>query len=193
MKHAKRVIIIAVIVIVLANIFITYVPYNSMVEMRNKVRQQKAQVENVLQARSEKIPDLVASVKSYVKHEEAVFIAVSEARSGLESAINSGDMEKMANANEQLTSTLIDLKAVVEAYPELQSSQLYLSLNDEISGSVNRIAQERRTYNKIVMEYNNFIEVFPNLICAKIFGFSSEKYFEASDDAHKTNVVDFGG
>lgn len=181
-----------IVVIILAIGLGLIVPYNSMVQLRNKVYEQKAQIENVLQARAEKIPDLVASVKSYTKHEEEVFTKVAEARSCLQSAIDSGDMEKMAAANEELTTALKSLNVVVEAYPELKSSELYRGLNDEISGSVNRISQERRTYNKVVTEYNNKLQTFPTVMYAGMLGFTPEKYFEASDEAHKTNVVDFG-
>lgn len=191
-NYSTEKIILIVVVIILAFAIGMIAPYNSMVQLRNEVREQKAQVENVLQARVEKIPDLVASVKSYTKHEEEVFTKVTEARSGLKSAIESGDMEKMANANEELSTALNNLNVVVEAYPELKSSQLYLSLNDEIAGSVNRIAQERRLYNKIVTEYNNKIETFPTVMYAKMLGFTSEKFFEATEEAHQTNVVDFG-
>jgi LemA protein len=188
-REAKLIIIVLIVAAILIGMI---TPYNTMVKMRNSVREQRAQVENVLQARIEKIPDLVASVKSYVKHEEDVFTAVAEARSGLQSAIESGDIEKMANANEKLSSALSSLNVVVEAYPELQSSQLYVGLNDEISGSVNRISQERRTYNQVVTEYNNRIETFPYVMYARLLGFTSEKYFEASEDAYANNVIDFG-
>ena len=191
MKSTERTLIIVLIVVAIV-LFALYVPYNSMVTLRNGVREQKAQVENVLQARLEKIPDLVAAVKNYDKHEEEVFIRVTEARAGLQSAIDSGDMERMASANETLSQALNELNVVVEAYPELSSSTLYIGLNDEISGSVNRIAQERRIYNQKVTEYNNKLETFPNLIYAKLFGFTPEKYFQASEEAHTTNVVDFG-
>lgn len=185
----KKILIIAVIILAIGLGLI--VPYNSMVGLRNNVREQEAQVENVLQARIEKIPDLVASVKSYAEHEETVFTAVAEARSSLQSAIESGDVEKMANANEELTTALQSLSVVVEAYPELKSSDLYLGLMDEIAGSVNRIAQERRLYNKVVTEYNNKLETFPTVMYAKMLGFTPEKYFEATPGAHTTNVVDF--
>jgi len=190
--ESKQVRLLIIVVIILAIGLIIIAPYNSMVQLRNKVYEQKAQIENVLQARAEKIPDLVASVKNYTKHEEEVFIKVAEARSGLQEAIKSGDMEKMANANDQLSSALSSLNVVVEAYPELKSSELYRGLMDEISGSVNRISQERRTYNKVVTEYNNKLQTFPTVMYAGMLGFTPEKYFEASEEAHQTNVVDFG-
>ena len=190
--ESKQVRLLIIVVIILAIGLGVIAPYNNLVQLRNKVYEQKAQIENVLQARAEKIPDLVASVKSYAKHEEDVFIKVAEARSGLQSAINSGDMEKMAAANEELTTALKSLNVVVEAYPELKSSELYRGLNDEISGSVNRISQERRTYNQVVTEYNNRLQTFPTVMYGGMLGFTPEKYFEASDEAHQTNVVDFG-
>ena len=190
--ESREIKIIIGVVLILAIIASIVGPYNSMVQLRNKVYEQKAQIENVLQARIEKIPDLVASVKDYTKHEEDVFVAVTEARAGLKSAIDSGDMEQMANANDELSTALHNLNVVIEAYPELKSSQLYMSLNDEISGSVNRIAQERRQYNKVVTEYNNKLQTYPNVLFAEMLGFTPEKYFEASEEAHQTNVVDFG-
>ena len=181
-----------IIVLIVAALLIGMVtPYNTMVKMRNNVREHRAQVENVLQARIDKIPNLVASVKSYVKHEEEVFTAVAEARSGLESAIKSGDSEQMANENERLSIALSSLDVVVEAYPELKSDQLYIGLNDEIAGSASRISQERRMYNQAVTEYNNRIETFPYVMFARFLGFTPEKYFEASQDAHVNNVVNF--
>ena len=105
-------------IVVLAIVALLPGPYNNMIKLRNGVREQQAQVENVLQARLEKIPDLVAAVKNYDKHEETVYASVANARSGLQAAIDSGDMEKMAAANEAVTQALYDLKAVVEAYPE---------------------------------------------------------------------------
>ena len=187
-RETKLIIIVAIVAAFLIGMV---TPYNTMVKMRNNVREHRAQVENVLQARIDKIPNLVASVKSYVKHEEEVFTAVAEARSGLESAIKSGDSEQMANENERLSIALSSLDVVVEAYPELKSDQLYIGLNDEIAGSASRISQERRIYNQAVTEYNNRIETFPYVMFAGFLGFTPEKYFEASQDAHVNNVVNF--
>ena len=190
----KKVAIVLAVLIILIFTSIGWlnVSYNSMIKLRNKVHEQKAQIENVLQGRIEKIPDLVASVERYVKHEEKVFIEVAEARSSLIDAINNGNAGEMAVANEKLETGLNTLVAIIaENYPELHSSQLFISLNDEISESVNRISQERRIFNKIVMEYNNKIETFPGMLYAKIWGFEKESFFEATEEARKTNVVNF--
>ncbi len=121
-----------------------------------------------------------------------MFTAIANARAGLESAIKSGDVSEMENANARLTTALDQLDVVVEAYPELKSDKLYLALMDEIAGSVNRIAQERRQYNQVVTEYNNKLQTFPGVTYASILGFQPEKYFEASEEAHQSNIVDFG-
>ena len=152
---------------------------------------QQAQIENVLQARQEKIPDLVKVVKNYDLHEEKILIEVTEARSGLEKALQSGDMSAISQADSRVDTALYNLQAVVENYPELKSSENYTKLIDEISGSVNRIAQERREYNKRVMEYNTLVEKIPTNFIALIYGFKTMPYYTASDEAHRTNVVDF--
>ena len=180
------------VVVVLVLVAAMYGPYNSMVTLRNQVKEQSAQIENVLQGRLEKIPDMVASAKALMKHEETVFTAVAEARSSLQSAIDSGDIGKMAEANEEFDLAITNFTAVVEAYPELSSNQLFVGLQDEIAGSVNRIQQERRTYNQLVRKYNTKLETFPTMLYAKLFGFEPAEYFQATDEAHKTNVVDFG-
>ena len=185
-----KIITVAVIIAVIIASFV--IPYNSLVQLRNEVYGQKAQIENVYQGRLDKIPDLVKTVKDYAKHEENVFIAIANARAGLETAIKSGDMTEMEIANEKLSTALDGLDVVVEAYPELKSDKLYLGLMDEIAGSVNRIDQERREYNKKVTKYNNEIQQFPTVLYAKILGFEPEAYFEASAEAHSTSVVDFG-
>ena len=190
--ESRQVRLLIIVVIILAIGLIIIAPYNSMIQLRNSVYEQKAQIENVLQARVEKIPDLVATVKEYTKHEEEVFTQVAKARAGLAEAIQTGDIEKMETANGELSTALKQLDVVVEAYPELKASELYRGLMDEISGSVNRISQERRTYNKVVTEYNNKLQTFPTVMYAGMLGFTPEKYFEASEEAHKTNVVDFG-
>ena len=190
--ESRQVRLLIIVVIILAIGLIIIAPYNSMIQLRNSVYEQKAQIEKVLQARVEKIPDLVATVKEYTKHEEEVFTQVAKARAGLAEAIQTGDIEKMETANGELSTALKQLDVVVEAYPELKASELYRGLMDEISGSVNRISQERRTYNKVVTEYNNKLQTFPTVMYAGMLGFTPEKYFEASEEAHKTNVVDFG-
>ena len=185
--------VVIVIIVIIAFFFniLSMTTYNKFIERRNEVYEQQAQIENVLQARQEKIPDLVKVVKNYDLHEEKILIEVTEARSGLEKALQSGDMSTISQADSRVDTALYNLQAVVENYPELKSSENYTKLIDEISGSVNRIAQERREYNKRVMEYNTLVEKIPTNFIALIYGFKTMPYYTASDEAHRTNVVDF--
>jgi len=185
--------VVIVIIVIIAFFFniLSMTTYNRFIERRNEVYEQQAQIENVLQARQEKIPDLVKVVKNYDLHEEKILIEVTEARSGLEKALQSGDMSAISQADSRVDTALYNLQAVVENYPELKSSENYTKLIDEISGSVNRIAQERREYNKRVMEYNTLVEKIPTNFIALIYGFKTMPYYSASDEAHRTNVVDF--
>ena len=185
--------VVIVIIVIIAFFFniLSMTTYNKFIERRNEVYEQQAQIENVLQARQEKIPDLVKVVKNYDLHEEKILIEVTEARSGLEKALQSGDMSAISQADSRVDTALYNLQAVVENYPELKSSENYTKLIDEISGSVNRIAQERREYNKRVMEYNTLVEKIPTNFIALIYSFKTMPYYTASDEAHRTNVVDF--
>ena len=185
--------VVIVIIVIIAFFFniLSMTTYNKFIERRNEVYEQQAQIENVLQARQEKIPDLVKVIKNYDLHEEKILIEVTEARSGLEKALQSGDMSAISQADSRVDTALYNLQAVVENYPELKSSENYTKLIDEISGSVNRIAQERREYNKRVMEYNTLVEKIPTNFIALIYGFKTMPYYTASDEAHRTNVVDF--
>jgi len=188
------VISVILITLVVASIFFTIfsmTTHNKLVEKRNEVYGQQAQIENVLQARVEKIPDLVKVVERYDLHEEKVLIEVTKAREGFDNALKSGDMKAISDADDQVTSALYNLQVVVENYPELKSSENYTMLIDEISGSVNRIAQERRKYNQCVQEYNTLVEKMPTNIIALLYGFKPMPYFTASEEAHSTNVVDF--
>ena len=190
-KSFITVVIVIIVIIAFFFFFLSMTTYNKFIERRNEVYEQQAQIENVLQARQEKIPDLVKVIKNYDLHEEKILIEVTEARSGLEKALQSGDMSAISQADSRVDTALYNLQAVVENYPELKSSENYTKLIDEISGSVNRIAQERREYNKRVMEYNTLVEKIPTNFIALIYGFKTMPYYTASDEAHRTNVVDF--
>lgn len=167
--------------------------YNKLVQLRNDVYEQQAQVENVLQARWEKIPDLVKEVESYNLHEEKVLREVTEARSALLKAIERDDMAAISTANDQLSTAVYNLQAVVEDYPELQSSRNYVALMDETSEAVNKISQERRIYNQKVKAYNTYVESYWVRPFALLFGFERIPYFIASEEAHNANVVEFSG
>jgi LemA protein len=133
-------------------------------------------------------------VKGYAQHEEDVFTQVTQARAGLLSAVQSGNPDQMANANQQLTGALGRLMLVVENYPQLKADQSFLRLQDELTGTENRIAVARTDYNEAVRAYNTYIREFPSNLTAKVVGAGPREYFEVTDPASKAAPkVDFGG
>jgi LemA protein len=187
----KKWIVIGIIVLVLivigSNLKTTY---NELVTRNEVVETAWAQVENVLQRRNDLIPNLVETVKGIAAQEQKVFIDVAEARSKVGGATTIPD--KIA-ANNQLTAALGRLLLVVERYPELKSNQNFLALQDELAGTENRIAVERKRYNDTVREYNVFVRRFPNNLIAGFFGYSKEDiYFKAEEGAEQAPKVDFG-
>jgi len=164
--------------------------YNQIVTLNETVETSWAQVENVLQRRNDLIPNLVETVKGIAAQEQKVFIDVAEARAKVGGATTIPD--KIA-ANNQLTAALGRLLLVVERYPEIKSNQNFLALQDELAGTENRIAVERKRYNDSVRSYNVFVRRFPNNLIAGIFGYSKEDvYFKAEEGAKEAPKVDFG-
>lgn len=164
--------------------------YNTLVTLNESVDTAWAQVENVLQRRNDLIPNLVNTVKGYAAHEQKVFIDVTEARAKVGQA--KSVQEKVA-ANNQLTAALGRLLLVVERYPDLKANQNFLALQDELAGTENRIAVERRRYNEAVKGYNVFVRRFPNNLIAGLFGYARENiYFKAAEEAKEVPKVEFG-
>jgi LemA protein len=166
--------------------------YNSIQKLDEQASQTQSQIEVQLQRRNDLIGNLVNTVKGYAQHEEAVFTQVTQARAGLTNAVKSGDAEQMANANAQLTGALGRLMVSVEAYPQLKADQLFIRLQDELTGTENRIAVARNDYNQAVNQYNATIRQFPTVMTAKVTGAKPRKYFTASADAQTgPPTVDF--
>lgn len=157
--------------------------YNRIQSLDEQAGAAQSQIEVQLQRRADLIPNLVNTVKGYAQHEEDVFTKVTEARSGLLSAIKSGDAEQMANANNALSSQLSRLMVTVEAYPQLKADQSFIRLQDELTGTENRIAVSRNDYNQAVNAYNAYIRQFPAVMTAKITGAKPRKYFTANASA----------
>ncbi len=163
--------------------------YNSLVRARSTVQNAFSQIDTQLQRRFDLIPNLVETVKGYATHEKEVFEKVAAARSGYMNATSAG--EKI-NADNQLTSTLKTLFAVVERYPELQANTSFLQLQTDLKGTEDKVAFSRQYYNDTVQKYNNKLLVFPNNIIASIFNFKSEAFFKVeSEDAKKAPKVQF--
>jgi len=162
---------------------------NEMVRKNETLKQAWSQVDVVLQRRADLIPNLVATVKGYAQQEQKVFGDIANARAGLLNARTPG--EKIA-ANGQLDGALGRLLAIVENYPNLKSNQNFLALQDELAGTENRIAVERRRYNEAVQDYNTYIGLFPNSLFARWAGFQrNNDYFAASEGARVAPKVDF--
>jgi len=157
--------------------------YNRIQTLDEQAASAQSQIEVQLQRRADLIPNLVNTVKGYAQHEEDVFTKVTEARSGLVNAIKSGDPEQMANANAALNSQLGRLMVTVEAYPQLKADKNFQMLQDELTGTENRIAVSRGDYNQAVNAYNAYIRQFPAVITAKVTGAKPRKYFQASAGA----------
>ena len=182
--------VIAVIVIAALLVFSSYVSAkNQMVAKDQAVKTQWSQVDVVLQRRADLIPNLVSTVKGYATHEEKVFDDIANARASLLSA---HDPQGKIQANGQLDGALGRLLAISENYPNLKANQNFLSLQDQLEGSENRIAVERRRYNETLQDYNTFILQFPNSIWASMAGFHpNNARFEASESSRTAPVVKF--
>jgi LemA protein len=163
--------------------------YNQLVSGNESIEASWADVENVLQRRADLIPNLVETVKGYAAHEREVFENVAEARSRLAGATTPAEA---AAANAGLTSALGRLLAIAESYPELQASQNFARLQDDLSGTENRIAVSRKRYNDAVRAYNVAVKRFPSNLIASLFGFGPrDEYFEAASGAATAPEVEF--
>jgi LemA protein len=164
---------------------------NQMVALNEQVKSNWAQVDVVLQRRSDLIPNLVETVKGFAAQEQTVFDDIAKARAALGGARTPQD--KIA-ANGQLDGALSRLLVVVENYPQLKSNEQFLRLQDELAGTENRIAVERKRYNDSLQGYNTYIGQFPNSIFASWAGFHrNNAYFEASEASRQAPKVQFPG
>ena len=186
----KGIIVLVVIVLLVLWIGGTFVSHrNEMVRKRETVNAAWSQVDVVLQRRADLIPNLVETVKAFAIHEEKVFGDIAAARAAMAGAKT--PQEKIA-ANGQLDSALGRLLVVVENYPQLRSNENFLRLQDELAGTENRIAIERRRYNETVQDYNTYISLFPNNIVASLSGFTrNDAYFKTEEGARQAPKVNF--
>jgi LemA protein len=188
----KALIVIIVVLAVVGLIcFGSYVSvHNTLVSKNEAVKAAWSQVDVVLQRRADLIPNLVETVKGYAKQEQTVFGDIAKARSALLSAGTPSD--KIA-ANNRLDGALGRLLLVVENYPQLKSNENFLRLQDELAGTENRIAVERKRYNDTLQDYNTYIQQFPNSMFAGWGGFKpNDAYFKATEGSRETPKVNFG-
>lgn len=174
-----------VVILVFGWLFLTY---NSLITLRNRVREAWSQIDVQLKRRSSLIPNLVETVKGYAKHEKTVFEEVTNARSAMMRA--KGPAEA-ASANDMMTGALKSLFAVAENYPQLKASENFKALQDEISDTETKVAASRQFYNTNVLDYNNNLQVFPNVLIAGIFGFTQEVFFKATEEEKADVKVSF--
>jgi LemA protein len=183
----KNVLIVLVVLLVLGGC--SYVGMrNSLVTMDESVNSAWAQVETVLQRRYDLIPNLVNTVKGYAQHEKGVFEEVTRLRSQWGEAKTQADKVQAAN---QIEGALSKLLLVSENYPELKANQNFIALQDELAGTENRIAVERRRYNDIVKEFNASIRRFPTSTVAGMMSLQKREYFEATQGAEAAPKVEF--
>lgn len=173
---------IAVIVVYLISI------YNKLVQLKNKVDAGWAQIDVQLKRRYDLIPNLVETVKGYAAHEKQTLEAVISARNAAMSATGPADK---AQAEAGLQGTLKSLFALKEAYPELKANQGFLDLQEELTGTEDKIAYSRQYYNDTVRVFNTMIESFPNNLIAKRLGFAARQYFEAPEGERQNVKVSF--
>ena len=189
-KTGKTILIVVAILVILFFISYSYLKgtYNRLVTMDESVKASWAQVENQLQRRYDLIPNLVETVKGYAAQEKDVFVSVTEARSKVAGA---GSIPDKIQANNALASALSRLLVVVERYPELKSNVNFIRLQDELAGTENRIAVERRRYNETVKDYNIHIRRFPTNFVAGMFGFEKAAFFEVPKEMQEAPKVKF--
>lgn len=178
--------ILLVVVVLLVLYFIT--TYNGLVNLRNMVKDQWAQVDVLLKRRADLIPNLVETVKGYAAHEKDTLEAVINARNKAVSATTS---EEEMKANGELTGALNRLFALAESYPELKANTNFIDLQNNLKEAEDKISYARQFYNDAVLKYKNKLEMFPSNIVASMFGFKPEAFFEVSEKDKEVPQVKF--
>lgn len=184
----SSVIIIIIVGIVLLLVFYAVGVYNKLVNARNKIKDQFAQIDVQLKRRTDMIPNLVETVKGYAKHEEKTFKEVVEARNKMNTA--SGINEELEASN-AITGALNKLFALSEAYPELKANENFLLLQKDLKETEDKLSYARQFYNDTVLEYNNLREKFPSNIVAGLFKFKEINFFTASEKDKEVPNVKF--
>ena len=174
--------LIVIAVIVVLTLLWLIVAYNSLVRLRNQLKNAWAQIDVQLKRRWDLIPNLVESVKGYTKHEAETLQRVTEARTGAQQA-SGGSVAQRSQAEGMLSAALGRLMVVVEAYPDLKANQNYLALQEELTSTENRIGFARQFYNDSAMHFNNKIQMFPTSIVAGMFAFKAGEFFELKEEA----------
>ncbi|MBI4448162.1 LemA family protein [Candidatus Woesearchaeota archaeon] len=162
--------------------------YNSLIRLRNQVKNSWSQIDVQMKRRNDLIPNLVETVKGYMKHEKTVLENVTKARAAM---MKAQTFEGKAKASNMISDALKSLFAVSENYPQLKANENFMQLQEELTGTENKIAYARQYYNDIVMAFNTKIETFPNNIFANMLSFKQESLFQATEAERKNVKVQF--
>ena len=179
-------IVIVVLIVLIVLYFIT--AYNGFVKLRNNVKEGWSQIDVQLKRRFDLIPNLMETVKGYMKHEKETLEAVVNARNSYASAESNADAMK---ADGELTKTLNKLFALAESYPDLKANTNFMDLQNNLKETEDKIAYARQFYNDAVLKYKNKLEMFPSNIIAGLFGFKPEPFFEATEAEKENPKVKF--
>jgi len=174
------IVVIVVIALVVLFVLALILIYNGLVRQRNRIDNAWSQIDVQLKRRYDLIPNLVETVKGYAAHERQVFENVTQARAN---AINAQGPAQQAEAENVLSGALKSLFAVAEAYPDLKANQNFLSLQEELTSTEDRVAYARQFYNDSVLSYNNKLQTFPRNVIAGMFNFEQREYFEGEPEA----------
>ena len=180
--------LIVVLVILVVIVLFVISTYNKLVGLRNKVKDQWAQIDTVLKRRFDLIPNLVETVKGYAKHESETLEKVIQARNSYVSATVPEDQMK---ADGELTKAISKLFALSESYPDLKANENFTNLQNELTETEDKIQYARQFYNDVVLKYNNACQVFPSVIIANMFGFKEQAFFAASNEERENVQVKF--
>lgn len=175
-----------ILVLAIAVLLVVYI-YNSLIKLRLRVSNAWSQIDVQLKRRYDLIPNLVSTVKGYMKHEKTILENVTKARA----ALVSGSLEDKAKASNQITQALKSIFAVAENYPQLKANENFKLLQEELAGTESKIAYSRQFYNDSVMEYNQAIQVFPKNIFANLFSFQAKEFFETKGKEREKVEVEF--
>ena len=181
-------VIIIIFAVIILLVFYGIGVYNRLVNSRNKVKDQWAQIDVQLKRRADLIPNLVETVKGYAKNEKNTLTEVIEARNKFVSA---GSINEEIEANNQLTGALNKLFALSESYPELKANQNFISLQNDLKDTEDKISYARQFYNDTVLTYNNLVQMFPSNIIANMFKFEVYEFFKIEEKEKEVPKVSF--
>jgi len=180
--------IIVIIVVIVLLVMWVISAYNKLVRLKNRVEDQWAQIDVQLKRRFDLIPNLVETVKGYTKHESETLESVINARN---TYLAASTPEAQMEADGELTKAVSKLFALSESYPDLKANENFVSLQNDLKDTEDKIAASRQFYNDVVLKYNDQVELFPGSIIAKLFNFKKEAYFKANDTERENVQVKF--